>query len=68
MRMWRRPGLLGDIDLDDLTTTHQLCNGLARQLYGFVARRAFDPARRQGRDSHLDTALSLLSENLMCIA
>jgi hypothetical protein len=63
MRLCRRPRLLGDFNLDDLTAAHQLRNGFARQANGLVARRGFDRARRQGRDRHLDTALSLLSEN-----
>jgi hypothetical protein len=47
-RLFRRPGLLGDVDLDDLTAAHQLRNGLTRQANGVVSRHGFDPARLRG--------------------
>src|SRR5688572_8740380 len=62
-RLCRRPGLLGDVDLDDLTAAYQLRNRLTRQANGFIARGGFEPARWQGRNGYLDTALRLLGEN-----
>jgi hypothetical protein len=63
MRRRRRSGLLGDLDLDDLTPAHELGDCLARQANGVVPRRGFHPTRRQGRNGHLDTALGCLGEN-----
>src|SRR5262249_21084098 len=59
----RRPGLGGDVDLDDLTPAHELGDRLTRQANGVIPRRSFHSTRRQGRYRHLDTAFSCLGEN-----
>src|SRR5262245_52280891 len=63
LRRRRRPGLLGDLDLDDFTPAHELGDGLARQANGVGPRRGFDPTRREGRNGYLDPALGCLGEN-----
>jgi hypothetical protein len=45
VRRSRRPGLLGALDLDDLTPAHELGDRLTRQANGVVPRRSFHSTR-----------------------
>jgi hypothetical protein len=58
-----RPGLLGDLDLHDLTPAHELRNRLPCKANGFVLRRGFNHTRGQSWYGDLDTARNFLSEN-----